>query len=346
MAESIKVVVTRGELIESVHHVDAVVAAADGRAVAACGREDVVTYWRSSAKPFQALPLVRRALTQGVELRDQEIAVMCASHAGEPEHVAQVAKFLERFGLGEEHLDCGAHPPLHEPSAVRLWREGKSPSPIHSNCSGKHAGMLVHAKLLGADLASYLDPGHPVQQAILETVESFAGVHKGEIRVSVDGCGAPVFGLTLVGMATAYARLAAPTGFDEATRTAAWRIVTAMQSHPFFVAGTGRLCTALMENLRPAVVAKGGAEGVYCVGLPEKGLGIALKVQDGAGRATGPAIVEILASLGVIDEKGAKALEEHRRPAVRNVAGRIVGEIRAELPLNFKERLELLGEKS
>jgi len=345
--DAIRVVVTRGDLVESVHRVDAVVADTQGKALAACGQADLVTYWRSSAKPFQALPLIRKALAEGVGFSDEEVAIMCASHAGEPEHVALVARLLERFGLSEEHLACGAHPPLHEPSAVQLWRAGKSPGRIHSNCSGKHTGMLIHAKLIGADLSSYLDPSHPVQQAIIATVEAFAGVPRDEIKISIDGCGAPVFGLSLLGMATAYARLSAPGGiFDEATSRAAERIVQAMQAKPFFVAGTGRLCTALMETLGPAVVAKGGAEGVYCVGLPQRGWGIALKVRDGAARATGPAIIEILAALGVVEAQAAAALEEHRTPVVRNVAGRPVGRIRAELPRDFEEQLRVLGENA
>ncbi|MBO2522132.1 MAG: L-asparaginase [Firmicutes bacterium] len=349
--ESITVLVTRGDLVESVHQVDAVVADAEGGVLAACGQAGLLTYWRSAAKPFQALPLIRKAAEEGIAFSDEEIAVMCASHSGEPRHVQVVAGLLARFGLGEEHLQCGAHPPYHEPSAVALWRSGESPRRIHNNCSGKHAGMLIFAKLLGADLSTYLDPGHPVQQAILDAVELFTAELRREIAVSVDGCGAPVFGLALSGMATAYARLAAsaPAGpaaglFDEATAGAARRIVEAMTSQPFLVAGTGRVCTALMEHLGPRVVAKGGAEGIYCVGLPEMGLGIALKARDGAGRATGPAILEILAALGVLDQAGpaAEALEAYRSPEVRNVEGRPVGRIYAQLPPGFDYQLRLL----
>lgn len=341
----IRVVVTRGQLVESVHLVDAAVVDRRGEVLAAGGQADLVTYWRSSAKPFQALPLVRRALDQDIELSDDEVAVMCASHAGEPAHVETVSRLLARFGLREQHLGCGAHPPLHEPSAIALWQAGETPRAIHSNCSGKHAGMLVHAKLLEADLASYLDPEHPVQRAILDAVAAFTGIAKERMVVSVDGCGAPVFGLPLTGMATAYARLASPDGlFDAATSAAATRIARSMQERPFFVSGTGRLCTCLMEQLRPAVVAKGGAEGVYCAGLPERGWGIALKVRDGAARATGPAIVEILAALGIVDERAGEALAAFRSPVVRNVAGRPVGRIRAELDGGFEAELRRLGE--
>lgn len=342
--DPIKVTVTRGDLVESVHWVDAAVADADGNVLVAAGRPEAVTYWRSSAKPFQALPLVRRVLDGPDALAEEEIAVMCASHSGEEEHVRLVSSILVRFGLSESHLRCGAHPPHHEPSARNLWRAGESPRPIHNNCSGKHAGMLVHAKLLGADLDSYLDPGHPVQRLIIETVSAFSGIPVGDIGVGVDGCGAPVFALPLSGMATAYARLAAPEGrVDEASARAARIVAASMRQNPFFVAGTRRLCTALMEALAPQVVAKGGAEGVYCVGLLEKGWGVALKVRDGAARATGPAIIEILAGLGMLSRQAEVDLEEYRRPVVRNVAGREVGLIRAELPESFAERLRRLG---
>ena len=163
--------------------------------------------------------------------------------------------------------------------------------------------------------------------------------------MSVDGCGAPVFALPLAAMATAYARLAAPEGFvDDDTAKAARTIGSSMQAKPLFVSGTGRICTALMEALAPAVVAKGGAEGVYCVGLPAKGWGIAIKVQDGAARATGPVIVELLTALGIVHRGAGEALEEHRRPAVRNLSGLTVGRIQAALPAGFKDQLRRLGE--
>lgn len=347
LVQPIKVTVTRGTLVESVHLVDAVVVDGKGNVLAAAGRPEVVTYWRSSAKPFQALPLVRQLQSQPQgerhELRQEEIAVMCASHSGEEEHVRVVESLLRRFELDETHLRCGAHPPLHEPSARNLWQSGAAPRPIHNNCSGKHAGMLVHTKLTGASLESYWDPGHPVQLRILEAVAAFSGVPADEVVLGVDGCGAPVFALPLVGMATAYARLVAPENHvDAESARAARTIAYAMRQKPFFVAGSGRLCTGLMEALAPWVVAKGGAEGVYCVGLLEKGWGVALKVRDGAARATGPAVIEILAALGVVSPAAEAALAGHRRPVVRNVAGLEVGRIQAELPSSLKEALRLL----
>lgn len=345
MMDPIRVTVTRGDLVESVHLVDAVVVDGAGKVLAAAGRPESVTYWRSSAKPFQALPLVRRLVDSSLELAEEEVAVMCASHSGEDAHVQQVEGLLERFGLDESYLRCGAHPPLHEPSAQSLWRAGQAPRPIHSNCSGKHSGMLVHAKLMGAELSTYLDPDHPVQQAILEVVAAFSGHPADQIGLSVDGCGAPVFALPLTAMATAYARLAAPEDyFDEQTAQAARTVVSSMQRQPFFVAGSGRLCNALMEALAPSVVAKGGAEGVYCVGLPAKGWGVALKVRDGAARGTGPSIIEIIAALGLLHSPAEEALAGHRYPVVRNVAGLTVGQVKAELSVGFYERLRQLGE--
>lgn len=345
--DPIQVTVSRGDLVESVHLVDAVVVDREGAILASAGDARRVTYWRSSAKPFQALPTVRKAAQASRPLQDAEISVMCGSHAGEPAHVEQVAALLARFGLDESHLRCGAHPPLHDPSAKALWQAGEEPRRIHCNCSGKHAGMLVHAQLIGADLATYLEQHHPVQQAILETVSLFSGVPQQEIVLSIDGCGAPVFGLPLHAMGRAYANLVAPGDeVDAATQQGAATVVSSMQQKPFFVAGTGRICTRLMEVLAPRVVAKGGAEGVYCAGLPEKGWGIALKVHDGAGRATGPAIIEILAALGLIGEEAAQNLEEHRRPVVTNHAGVTVGQIEARLAPGFEARLRHLAQSS
>lgn len=341
----IEVKVFRGPMCESRHRVVAVVTTPSGQPVATAGDPALRAFWRSSAKPFQALPVVNAALQQGVPLSGPEISVICASHAAEPGHVSQVRAILDRFDIPEEALRCGAHPPMHAESARELAARGEEPRPIHCNCSGKHAGMLVLARLMGAPLEGYLSREHPVQRAIAAAVAAMTGVPEPELIWGVDGCGAPVMGLSVQAMATAFARLASPEAAG-AYADAAVHVVQAMQAHPFYVSGTGRICTRLMETLAPAVVAKGGAEGVYCVGLPELKLGVALKVVDGAARATESSITEVLNALGVIEPRQRAALEPFFRPVVRNNAGEPVGHMEASLPEGFRQALAACGASS
>lgn len=349
MMEPIKVNVHRGDLIESVHLVDAVVVDADGRVLVAAGEPERITYWRSAAKPFQALSFVEAGGLKTFDLTGAEVAVMCASHSGEPEHTQRVQRVLKEIGLTEEALQCGAHAPLHQESAVALYKRGGEPTPIHNNCSGKHSGMLAHSVLIGADLNTYFHLDHPVQKSIVEVVARYTGVSKDELIYGVDGCGVPVFGLSLQGMATAYARLAANASkgaSDKEEGQAAATVVQAMQDHPHLVAGTGRICTRLMAALAPWVVAKGGAEGVYCVGMIPWGIGVALKVRDGAERATGPAIARMLQAItdqppGVSNSDEARqVLKDLAEPAIHNHAGTLVGKMNVEMSDQLLEGLK------
>ncbi len=328
--------VWRGQLLESLHRGDVVVSDPDGRVVAALGDPDKVTYWRSAAKPVQVLPLVAAGGMERFGFSDAELALMCASHSGEPYHVEAVRSILAKIGLSEAHLRCGAHPPLHEASARALWRAGQEPQPIHANCSGKHAGMLASAVLFGDDPQGYLDPDHPVQRRIRATVAQLAGLPPTELVLATDGCGVPVFGLPLRAMARAYARLARPDALPAPLDAAARRVVKAMQAHPEMVAGTGRFCTALNRVGRPYLFAKGGAEGVYCLGHLPSGLGLALKIEDGNGRATSPAVVEALDRLGWLASAQVAELASHHQPAVVNHAGDVVGRM---APLEVWEHL-------
>jgi len=346
MFEPIEVLVYRGDLVESRHRVHAAICDPRGNVLAAAGQPGMVTYWRSSAKPIQALPLVAAGGVEAFDFVPADIAVMCASHEGEPYHVEQVQQILRKAGLDASALKCGAHPPAHGPSARALAMRGEAPSAMHNNCSGKHAGMLAHAKLIGADPESYLDPDHPVQQRILAAVAAFTGLENGDVRTGVDGCGAPVFGLPLSAMATAFARLASGEGIGDEYARAARVVVSSMQAHPEMVAGTEGFCTRLMALLAPAIVAKGGAEGVYCLGHTRGKWGLALKVEDGSGRARAPVVVAILKELGVWRPGAAEELEWYRTPAVRNHAGSIVGSIEAALPEGFAGALRRMSEES
>lgn len=319
---SVDVVVTRGDSIESRHRVHAAVVSADGVLLEGARDPELTVWWRSCAKPFQIMPLLRSggfdALGWGVE----ELALACASHGGEPEHVAIASRMLERLGLEEGDLACGPHEPLAA-RGVRLAREaGGRLTRLHNNCSGKHAGMLARALQLGGPTGGYEQPGHTVQRDCLRAVAEWSGLPAESIGVSADGCGVSVFALPLANMAFAYARLvrAAAEG-DGASR----RVVSAMTSHPFLVGGTDRFDTVLMESCGGNVVCKIGAEGVHTFAIVDRGIGFALKVEDGSPRAQYPAVLAWLAAYGVLPTPLPDALREFAHRAVRNTRGEVVG---------------------
>ncbi len=328
--------VTRGTLVEERHRGDVAVVDAAGRLVGSVGDPDaMLAYWRSSAKPFQAMPLVYSGAAERFGFDSADLALCCASHSGEPDHVAGVARLLDKAGCASSDLACGAHPPLHAPSATTLSRGGMTPTALHNNCSGKHAGMLALARHLGAPVAGYTDPDHPVQREILANISRFTGLPTNRIVIGVDGCGAPTFGISVSAMATAFARLAAPSHVDEPYATAATSIREAMMRHPYLVAGTGRFDTDVMMVGHPKIVAKGGASGVECVGVLER-LGVATKLEAGP-RQPGLAaavIVDALRQLGALSHEQRSALDTHARPPVTNVAGRVVGETRSVFALS------------
>ncbi len=281
----------RGGLTESLHRGRYAVCDADGSLLDSGGGVDELVYIRSSAKPSQALPLVASGAADALGLADEEIAVACGSHSGEEPHLEAVRSILDKAGLSEDDLQSGAHPPLHAPAGEFLGRSGRSPRSIHGNCSGKHAGMLALCAHRGWDTESYRDPGHPAQRLILEAVRGMCGVGESEIRPGGDGCGAPAFALPLPALAAGFARLASGRGAPEELSGAAERVRRAMRENPFMAAGSGRFDTRLMRE--SVVLCKSGAEGVFAAGLPE-GVGIAIKVSDGAGRAVEPTALSFL----------------------------------------------------
>jgi len=316
--------VTRGSLVESRHRGDLAVVDTAGRLVYSRGDPHLVTYWRSSAKPFQALTLVEEGGPGCFGLTARELAVIVSSHGGEEEHVQTVASVLAKTGCAESDLLCGAAAPLYAPAAENLMRAKVPFRAVHNNCSGKHAGMLALCRLKGWSPAGYTDPGHPLQRHTLAVIADLTGVLAAQIAIGVDGCGVPVFGLPLSGMALAYARLARPEALASgARRRALAAIRAAMVEHPFFVAGTGRLDTALMEATAGRLAAKVGAEGVYCVAGP--GQGLALKIEDGGNRPLGPAVIQSLRDLGWLTDEESARLEPFWHPAIRNHRGEVVG---------------------
>lgn len=306
-ANPILVEVTRGDAVESVHRGAACVVDAEGRVVAAWGDVAAEVCPRSAVKPMQALPLVETGAAEAFAVTDEELALACASHSGEPEHVRRVALWLARLGRGEADLACGSHAPLHVPSAEALLRAGGRPCPLHNNCSGKHAGFLCLAAHLGADARDYVAPAHAVQRAALAAVGDMAGIDLARARLVRDGCSAPNLFLPLSALALAWARLGAPDRLPPRRAAAARRIVRAMKAHPALVSGSGRPCLTLSQSMAGGGVAKVGAEGVYAACLPERGLGLAVKIDDGAGRAAAPALAAILRGLGAFADPAAAA---------------------------------------
>jgi L-asparaginase II len=326
--------VWRGERIESLHDVHAAVAGPEGRLRSAHGDPGRGAWIRSSAKPIQILPLVEEGLVDRFGFTGRELAVMVASHGAQPFHLEAVRSVLARADLDPGLLQCGPHVPFDDEAAAELLRSGREPDPIHNNCSGKHAGMLAACRGMGWPLETYLEPDHPLQERIHRTVADLARLPPSEVPRAVDGCGAPTFFLTVSAMATAFARLAAADRERDTDRGRAIGLVLdAMADHPELVAGTGRVDTDVMARIGRRVIVKTGAEGVFCAALREPGLGLALKVADGAKRAQDVALIELLVGSGALDEPTAAGLVRHRRPDLRNHAGRIVGRIDARLPL-------------
>jgi L-asparaginase II len=331
----LRIEMTRGSLVESAHRVTVAVVAASGRLLAAAGDPDTLTWWRSAAKPFQALPLLQDGAAERFEFSDEELALACASHSSEPRHLEVISRLLSRLGLNDQDLSCGVHTPLSPAVALEVARGAVIPTARWSNCSGKHAGMLALARHHGWPTAGYHAAGHPVQNRILAEVAKWSGIPAVDVAQSVDGCTAVCFGLPLRAMALTYARLAASSEAEPR------RILRAMSDHPFLVAGTGRLCTDLMRAWPGQLVAKVGAEGVYCIALPALGLGVALKVEDGETRASGVALLEVLQQLlrqtvpGEGPDFQRAELARHGPQTLRNTRGVETGEIRAAGLLHF-----------
>ncbi len=266
-----QVQVARGPMVECVHQLAIAVCDSRGGLIASAGDPHYVTFMRSSAKPLQALALVETGAAAHFGLTPDEIAQTCASHSGEDIHVRTVRSILAKAGVPEAALHCGVHAPVDRAAARALTAAGLQPTEVHCNCSGKHSGMLATAAHMGWPLDGYWRTEHPLQQLILQNVGAMAGIDPDRIIIGVDGCGVPVHGMPLSAMATAFARLADPSGLSPERASAVRAIVSAMQAHPPNVAGHGRFTTAVMEKARPDIVAKSGAEAVHCLGLPNWG---------------------------------------------------------------------------
>jgi len=320
--------VTRGPAVESRHRASFAVVDAEGGVVAAAGELDLPVYPRSAIKPLQALAFVESGAADAFGCSPAELSLACASHDGEPAHVAAVEAWLARLGLTVADLECGAHLPYHEDSMKALLRSGGEPTAAHNNCSGKHTNFLTLARHLKVPTQGYIRLEHPVQQRILGVLEAMTGLDLSQAPVGIDGCGIPTIGIPLGNLALAMARLADPASQPEERQAAARRIRQGVAAHPFMIAGSKRFCTRIMEETREKALIKTGAEGVYCAALPELGLGIALKIDDGAGRAAEVLMGRILVAFKILDEAQVEKLKPWLMPTLRNRAGLAVGEVR------------------
>lgn len=328
---SLRIEARRGSITESVHRVSVAVVDPGGRTVAHSGNPELVTFLRSAAKPFQALALVIDGVVERFGISTEELALACASHNSEPKQVAAVARWLERIGCKESDLACGPHRPLWRDLALPAEVKGLTDLPrtaVASNCSGKHTGMLALARHRGWPTAGYETANHPVQRRCLEEMTRWAGVAPGELAVAVDGCGVLCFAMPLARMANAFVRLAVS---DE---PAARAVSHAMMAHPDLVAGRGRLCTAAMQAYPGLLITKLGAEGVYGAAFPKRGVGIALKVEDGHYWATVVALVAVLEQLK-LEPSPRERLAAYAEVPARNTRGAVVGTLAATGELTF-----------
>ena len=320
--------VTRGGIVESRHRGSVAVVNLQGQVQLASGDITEPVYPRSAVKALQALAVVETGAADDFGFTNQELALCCASHGGEPRHVAAAASMLEKAGLEETDLECGSHWPMHEEAARDLAVSGGVPNQLHNNCSGKHAGMLAVAKKLGVKTRNYIEVTHPVQQRVLGTMEAMCGISLSDAPRERDGCSIPTWAIPLENAAYAFARFGAPEDLSENRAAACRRIAAAVAAHPFMVAGTDRYCTEVMEILGARAFIKYGAEGVFCVALPEYGLGVALKCDDGSKRGCESMLSAVLNHIGVISEEDMQKMARFLSVPLENRRGFKVGEIR------------------
>lgn len=316
------VIATRGDAVESVYYGSFAVADAGGGLLARAGDGDFPMFTRSTLKPFQALPFVADGGPAHFGFSSAQVALMCASHSGEPRQLAGVADMLVRVDSSEAQLQCGSHLPLFYAATRCPPPAGLLARPLHHNCSGKHAGFLAWCRLHGEPADTYLDPAHPLQRAIRRRLARLLGLRADALPIGIDGCGAPNYALPLAKLAQAYARLASATAPAPLAT-----LFAAMTAHPEMVAGEARNDLLLMQAAPGDWVAKGGADGMQALGVRSRGLGIALKIADGNPRALQVALVAILGRLGLLPADADPTLAQWRAGEIRNHAGRLTGRL-------------------
>lgn len=300
--------VTRGALVESAHSGAIALSDSRGRLLMSLGDVGRAVFPRSSIKALQCVPLIETGAAEHFGFGDEEIALACASHSGSDRHVAVAARMLERVGIGERELGCGAHVPMGDSAARTLVARGDRPTQLHNNCSGKHAGMLAVACHCGEPLGNYWDVAHPVQRRVRAVIAEMSGESLGDDVMGIDGCAVPTWAIPLASLARVFAMLATGDGMAPDRRRAIDRIMQACWAQPDLVAGPGRADSVLMQRFPGEIFLKTGAEGVYCGSFPRLGLGFALKIDDGTKRASAGAAMALIEHLlpearGLIDKR-------------------------------------------
>jgi L-asparaginase II len=330
-------ILTRGGATESVHYGSVAVTDSEGNLLWSAGDPQFPMFTRSSLKPFQAMPVLASGADRAYGFGGRELALMCASHSGEARHVDVVSGMLQKIGCGAEDLRCGKHVPYFYQYLDRTPEPGATFSALHHNCSGKHSGMLTYCRHCGYDIGNYLDPQHPLQQAIRRSVAHFTGTPEAALVIGIDGCSAPNYALPLSGLARAFAKLAL-AGEDPDYGDAPARLFAAMSAHPELVSGERRNDLALMQTGKGDWATKVGAEGMQGIAVRSRGIGIAIKIADGNARALFPVTVAVLQQLGLLPDPAATPLAAYFEPAQHNLRGIVTGKIQPVVELRGNSR--------
>lgn len=323
----------RGDIVDLTHIGHITVVDYTGKILYHYGDPERVTFARSSAKPIQAIPILESGAVDKYELTEREVAILCASHSGESFHIEAVRSILGKAELSEEYLQCGSHYPISSYAAEELKKKGLEPENIHCNCSGKHSGMLITTNYYGEDLSTYYKPEHPTQKRILKTISEVCEYDEEKIIIGTDGCGVPVHAMPLYKFAQGFAKLSKPELFDSKREKAVKIITNAMTKYPEMVAGTDRICTDLMKSCGDRLFAKSGAAAYYAIGLKDKGIGIAVKMEDGNSSIVPAVVLETLKQLDVITEDELNKLEKYYVLKSINHKKEVVGETKVEFKL-------------
>lgn len=332
MAEKL-IEITRGKIVETIHRGDIAVVNADDKILYSVGNPNKITYWRSAAKPIQATNVILSGAFEKYKFSKKEIAIMCASHYAEKFHLETIESILRKINLQKENILGGVVTSLNSKYALKLAGNQVELNEMYTDCSGKHVGMLSVCKMKGYPVENYPDKNHPVQKDILKIISTYTDVSENEIEIGIDGCSVPVHALPLKNMAQAYARLSNPELFKEENREASEIIFESMTNHPEMVSGTGGFCTDLIAATNKRLIGKVGAEGVYCVGIKDKNIGIAIKIESGSMAVLPPAVISVLKQLKLISESELKALSKYETMDNLNDLETKVGEINAVFEL-------------
>ena len=319
---------TRAGHVENIHRGDVAAVNCAGEIISEVGNAHLPMFWRSAAKPFQALPFVKNGGLEKYNITAEELALLVSSHSGEENHVELVRGILKKLGLDESVLDCGVVRPMSGKAYKNLIAKGEKVLPVHNPCSGKHSQIIALAMMLGVPFEGYTQPDHAAQKLIFKHVAMAAKVPEDKLEIGIDGCGVPVFYLPLYNMALAYARLSTPSKGDWGDyEIAATKIRDAMSQYPQVISGNGRIDLAVSEITGGRIIAKIGADAVYCLCVKNEDLGIAFKIEDGSYAAVTPMVIAVLKKLNLLTKDEAAALEEKFPPVLKNHRGEIIGTV-------------------